>query len=177
MSEHSYSMDQCRTDFGKHLKRLRTRRKLTQTHFKAVCGVPASLVSAYEHGERSVGPEVAEKLADGLQLQADERERFLIGAAKTRRKDRLIGEARHLPPEVLNYVPKFLTNLGIESAKITGADYLQAGEVPNPCITMCLDEEYARLKRAVMSVDPYDLLRVTADGKRYVCALLVAPEP
>ena len=176
MSEHSYSMDQCRTNFGKHLKRLRTRRKLTQTHFKAVCGVPASLVSAYEHGERSVGPEVAEKLANGLQLQADERERFLIGAAKTRRKDRLIGEARHLPPEVLNYMPKFLTSVGIETARITGADYLQAGEVPNPCITLRFDEEYARLKSAVMSVDPYDLVRVTADGKRYVCALLVVPE-
>ncbi|MFM7740972.1 MAG: helix-turn-helix domain-containing protein, partial [Planctomycetota bacterium] len=100
MSDQNYSMDACRTDFGKHLKRLRTRRKLTQTHFKAACGVPASLVSAYEHGERSVGPEVAEKLADGLQLQGAERECFLIGAAKTRRKDRLIGDARHLPPEV-----------------------------------------------------------------------------
>ena len=176
MSEHSYPMDECRTDFGKYLKRLRNKRKFTQTHLKAVSGVPATLISAYEHGERSVGPEVAEKLADGLRLQDAERERFLIGAAKTRRKDRLIGEARHLPPEVLNYVPKFLSSVGIDPAKVTGADYLQAGEVPDPCITTRLDEEHARLKRAVMGVDQYDLLRVIADGKRYVCALLVAPE-
>ena len=177
MSDYNSSIDQFRTDFGKYMKRLRTGRKISQVSLQRTTGVAATLISAFEHGERSVGPEVAEKLADGLQLHADERERFLIGAAKTRRKDRLIGDARHLPPEVLNYVPKFLASVGIDTARVTDADYLRAVEVPNPCITRLLDEEYARLKRAVMTVDPYDLLRVTADGTRYVCALLVAPEP
>ena len=69
MSDYNSSIDQCRTDFGKYMKRLRTDRKMTQASLQAATGVASTLISAFEHGERAVGPEVAEKLATGLQLE------------------------------------------------------------------------------------------------------------
>jgi transcriptional regulator with XRE-family HTH domain len=173
MSEYNESIDQYRTDFGKYLKRLRTDRKMTQAYLKKVTGVAATLISAFEHGERAVGPEVAEKLATGLQLEEFERERFLIGAAKTRRKDRLINEARHLPPEVLNYVPRMLPNAGIDPNKIVGADIWKSGDAKDKYIGNRLDRQYATLRAAMTGTGEYDLLHVMADGERYLCALLV----
>jgi transcriptional regulator with XRE-family HTH domain len=175
MSDYNSSMDQYRTDFGKYMKRLRTDRKMTQAYIKKATGVAATLVSAFEHGERAVGPEVAEKLATGLQLEEWERDRFLIGAAKTRRKDRLINEARHLPPEILNYVPKMLPTVGIDPTKIIGADIWKSGDNKDKYLGNRLDRQYATLRAAMTGMGSYDLLHVVADGERYVCALLVVP--
>lgn len=175
MSDNDYPLDSYRTSFGKYLKRLRTERKYTQAYLQAVTKVAATLISAFEHGERAVGPEVAEKLAEGLELPDYERERFLIAAAKTRRKDRLMNEARHLPPEVLNYVPKMLPGLGIDPAQITSAEFWKAGETRDRYIGNRLDQEYARLRSAMIGIDQYDLLHVTANGERFLCALLVVP--
>ena len=175
MSDQDYSLDFYRTNFGKYLKLLRTDRKMTQAFLQTASGVAATLISAFEHGDRGVGPEVAEKLAAGLQLNEYERERFLMGAAKTRRRDRLMTEARELPPEVLNYVPKMLPGLKIDPAKITGADYWKAGEASDRYIGNRLDREYARLRSAMIGIDQYDLLYVADDGERYLCALLAVP--
>ena len=84
-------------------------------------------------------------------------------------------EARHLPPEVLNYVPKMLPSLGIDPAQITSASFWKAGETRDRYIGNRLDQEYARLRSAMIGIDQYDLLHVTADGERFLCALLVVP--
>jgi len=175
MSDYNSSIDQYRTDFGKYLKRLRTDRKISQVHLQRTTGVAATLISAFEHGERAVGPLVAEKLATGLHLEEWERERFLIGAAKTRRKDRLINEARHLPPEILNYVPKLLPSVGIDPSKIVGAEIWKSGDTKDKYLGRRLDSQYATLRAAMTGMGSYDLLHVVADGERYVCALLVVP--
>lgn len=119
--------------------------------------------------------EVAEKLATGLELEDSERERFLIGAARTRRKDRLINEARHLPPEILNYVPRMLPSVGIDPSKIVGADIWKSGDTKDKYLGRRLDNQYATLRAAMTGMGNYDLLHVVADGERYVCALLVVP--
>ncbi len=173
MSDYNNSIDQYRTDFGKYMKRLRTDRKMTQASLQAATGVASTLISAFEHGERAVGPEVAEKLATGLQLEDSERERFLIGAAKTRRKDRLMYEARHLPAEILNYVPKMLPNIGIDPSKIVGAEFLRAGDPKNKCTGTLLDREYDMVRRAMTGKGQYELLQLVTDGGRYLCALIV----
>lgn len=175
MSDYNSSIDQCRTDFGKYMKRLRNDRKMTQASLKRITGVAATLISAFEHGERAVGPVVAEKLATGLQLEEWERERFLLGAAKTRRKDRLINEARHLPPEILNYVPKLLPIVGIDPSKIVGAEIWKSGDTKDKYLGRRLDSQYATLRAAMTGLGSYDLLHVVADGERYICALLVVP--
>ncbi len=175
MSDYNNSIDQYRTDFGKYMKRLRTDRKMTQASLQAATGVASTLISAFEHGERAVGPEVSEKLATGLQLEEWERERFLIGAAKTRRKDRLINEARHLPAEILNYVPRLLPSVGIDPTKIVGADIWKSGDTKDKYLGRRLDTQYATLRAAMTGMGTYDLLHVVADGERYVCALLVVP--
>ncbi len=42
MSDYNSSIDQCRTDFGKYLKRLRTDRKMTQASLQAATGVAST---------------------------------------------------------------------------------------------------------------------------------------
>ena len=173
MSDYNNSIDQCRTDFGKYMKRLRTDRKMSQVFLKKATGVAATLISAFEHGERAVGAEVAEKLATGLQLEDPERERFLIGAAKPRRKDRLINEARKLPAEIINYVPKMLPNIGLDPTKIVGAEFVRAGDPKNKTTGNLLDREYDMVRRAMTGKGQYELLQLVTEGGRYLCGLIV----
>lgn len=173
MTDYNTLIDQNRTDFGKYMKRLRTDRKISQVSLQSTTGVAATLISAFEHGERAVGPLVAEKLATGLQLEEWERERFLLGAAKTRRKDRLINGARHLPPEIINYVPKMLPNIGIDPSKIVGAEFLRSGDPKNKCTGTLIDREYDMVRRAMTGKGQYELLQLMTDGGRYLCALIV----
>ncbi len=173
MSDYNNSIDQYRTDFGKYMKRLRTDRKMTQASLQAATGVASTLISAFEHGERAVGPEVSEKLATGLQLEDSERERFLIGAAKTRRKDRLINEARKLPAEIINYVPKMLPNIGLDPTTVVAAEFLRAGDPKNKCTGALLDREYDMVRRAMTGKGQYELLQLVTESNRYLCALMV----
>jgi transcriptional regulator with XRE-family HTH domain len=175
MPEYNTYIDQSRTGFGKYLKRLRTDRKMTQASLKEASGVAATLISAYEHGERVVGPEVAVKLADAMQLQDCERDRFLMGAASTRRRDRLVGEARDLPPELVNYVPRMLPKIGIKLDQIQEADIWNTGDANDRYIGNRLDHECMRVRTAMMGMDQHDLLYVVADGKRYLCAFVAVP--
>ena len=55
MSDTDYSIDFYRTNFGKYLKLLRTDRKMTQAFLQTASGVAATLISAFEHGDRGVG--------------------------------------------------------------------------------------------------------------------------
>ena len=139
------TIDQCRTDFGRTLKGLRTQQNLSQRQLQDLSGVVYTLISAHEHGERAIGSGVATKLADALGLDGEERERFLFAAAATRRKDRLVGYSRTLAPELLNFVPMVLAGAGVNLGNI------DACEVRG------------------------DFLLVNTGGKEYRCTLQITP--
>jgi transcriptional regulator with XRE-family HTH domain len=65
------NVNESRTNFGRTLKTCRTQRNLTLRALQELSGVNYTLVSAFEHGERAVGSDVAVRLADGLNLAGD----------------------------------------------------------------------------------------------------------
>ncbi len=111
---------QSRIDFGLYLKALRQRQHLTLRGLDELSGATYSAISCIEHGDRAIGADVATRLATALNLEGDEREAFLMQAASTRRKDRLIGYARTLAPELVNFVPRVLSRAGIDLEQIDG---------------------------------------------------------
>jgi transcriptional regulator with XRE-family HTH domain len=108
-----------REAFGAQLKKLRKEAGYTLRTLEAKTGgITYSLISSIESGERAVGGDVAEKLANAFCLQGPEREQFLLKAAATRKRDRLVGYARTLDPEILNYVARRLVKEGVDLAAI-----------------------------------------------------------
>jgi transcriptional regulator with XRE-family HTH domain len=107
-----------RNEFGSRLRELRTNAGHSLRDIDKATGITYSLVSCIERGERAVGSDVAVKLADCLQLRGETRDQFLMKAAATRKRDRLVGYARSLAPEILNYVAKSLVEAGIDLATI-----------------------------------------------------------
>jgi transcriptional regulator with XRE-family HTH domain len=111
-----------RNEFGGRLRELRTNAGHSLRDIDKATGITYSLVSCIERGERAVGSDIAVKLADGLQLHGEARSAFLLQAAATRKKDRLLGYARTLAPEILNYVAKALVDAGIDLATIEACE-------------------------------------------------------
>jgi transcriptional regulator with XRE-family HTH domain len=108
-----------REAFGERLKDLRATAGLTLRELDALAGVAYSNICSIEHGERATGSITAYKLADALALQGTYREEFLLQAAGTRRKDKLVLEARELPAELLNFVPQALIKAGVNVGTIS----------------------------------------------------------
>ena len=140
-------------------------------------GVIYTTISGLEHAERATGSLVAAKLADGLGLCDEERERFLIAAAGTRRRDRLVGYARTLAPEILNFVPKVLTGLGIDLQQVEAAELRQRVDQEPPEGLKGPSGARSQKTKAVSGMDSADQLVVESGGRKYVCTLLVVPTP
>ena len=132
-----------------------------------------STLSAIECGDKVVGDVVGAKIANGLGLAGGEREAFLVLAANTRRRDRLVGGARTMPSEVLNFLPQCLSSLGLADGDIKGCG-LVGGKSPHPMdarVAGALQE--AGLKAAAYRNVGEVLLIDTAKGK-LACAMVVA---
>jgi transcriptional regulator with XRE-family HTH domain len=168
------TVTESRTNFGRILKTYRSRRNLTLRQLQELSGVNYTLVSAFEHGERAVGADTAARLAGGLGLAGDERQRFLFAAAATRRKDRLVGYARLLAPELLNFVPKVLAGSGLNLEAIEACEVRQNLEGERPQLLSKLRTAFGQVTRAAAGKQTGDFLVVNTGGREYVCALLIA---
>jgi transcriptional regulator with XRE-family HTH domain len=115
-----------RAEFGDQLKQLRHEANHSLRGLGELSGVAYSMISAFELGEKAMGSETSVRLADALHLTGEQRENFLMKAAGTRKKDRLVGYARTLAPEILNYVAKSLLNAGIDLNQIKACKYLRS---------------------------------------------------
>lgn len=173
MSNTNTSIDECRARFGQLLRLLRKRQNLSQGDLKAASGVSDSLVSAFEHGERAVGSEVAARLADALRLAGDEREDFLLAAASTRRRDRLVAYARHLPPEILNYLPRLMAEAGVDLATVNSGSIRQVSETGCPGLQGGLEREFQRALDAERGLGRLPVVQFLSGGRKYVGALLL----
>jgi transcriptional regulator with XRE-family HTH domain len=114
-------MSRARETFGRLLHEKRVQAGLNQRGLARLAQTLSPIICSIEAGDRSVGADVAMRLADGLNLTGDERDQFLFKAAGTRKKDRLVGYSRMLLPELLNYVPKALRQAGISLEGIKAA--------------------------------------------------------
>ena len=142
-----------REDFQKLLFNYRSDLGLTVRELAEKAAMSQSLISAFEQAEKQVSAEAALKLADALALKGTEREHFLILAAATMRKDRLLSYARELPAELLNFLPQKLSQANIDLDTIIKCQY-NAG---------------VRLDKA----DPDQLVLELRNGQKVVCSLSV----
>ena len=157
-----------RIAFGNTLRALRAERNLSLRALEELCGVVYTMISSIEHADRAAGADVTARLADALGLAGEEREAFLLAAAGTRRRDKLVGYARELAPEILNFVPRVLARAGLDLGRIQRCELVQ-----------CLGAERSQLvqglKKAVAGDQGGEFLVVDAGGKRFVCALAMVP--
>ena len=144
-----------RESFGRLLNEKRADAGLNQRELARLAHTPSPVICSIEAADRSVGADLAVKLADGLRLAGNERDRFLFKAAGTRKKDRLVGYARKLRPELINYVPKVLRQAGISLDGIRAAT-LQG-----------VDAKSETSERLVLEL---------SDGRTICCTLIVKAE-
>jgi transcriptional regulator with XRE-family HTH domain len=102
-----------RSDFGKKLRELRSSAGWTLRQMHETTGISFGVIASIEVGERVASPEAAVKLADAFGLVEKEREEFLLLAAATRKRDRLMQVSRTLPAALLNFIPQILMRRGV----------------------------------------------------------------
>jgi hypothetical protein len=102
-----------RSDFACLLGHLMTERQLGLRALGRLAGVSHGLLSDIAAGRKCAGPQIAEQLADALQLNGSGRESFLLSAAATRKHDRLMKVGQDVSPEIVNHLPLLLADAGI----------------------------------------------------------------
>ena len=112
---------QSRRSLGAVIRQLRHDRGWSLREMERSTGIVYSFLSAVELGERAVGSVLAARLAEAFELEGSERDQFFLGAAGTRKKDRLVACARNLAPEILNYLPLRLQGSGVVLPNIISA--------------------------------------------------------
>ena len=124
---------------GAEVRSQRNKAGLTLQELEEVTGVGYSLISAIEHGNRAVTADVATRLANAFKLQGKKRDQLLFLAAGTGKKDKLVGYARRLDPEIVNFLPKVLQEQGVDLEDIrhcqfrpTALDPLRGGAPEEP---------------------------------------------
>lgn len=114
-----------RDQFKQELRHQRAQARLTVRELSEKAGICQSLISAYEVAEKSVSSDSAVKLANAMALKGLSRDKFLLLAASTKRRDRLVGYARDMGAAILNFVPHKLREAGIDLSTITDCQYQQ----------------------------------------------------
>ncbi len=171
------SIANARTHFGQTIRQLRLSQSLTLRALQERSGVSYTLISAYEHAERAVGPEVATRLADGLGLLGEERQRFLFAAAATRRKDRLVDYSRKLAPELVNFIPAVLVREGVELADTEDCVLSDRLGEERPELLQSVAKSLAEAEKTVGQCGRLHHLVLNTRGREFVCTLVVTPCP
>jgi len=104
--------------FGKVLKGLRKERGLTQPQLAHASGVSTSIVNDLENAIRSAGCKTVNKIARGLELNDEDRFRFILISLQLSKRDFVIPDFTDFPPEIINFLPYILDKSGINSKKI-----------------------------------------------------------
>jgi transcriptional regulator with XRE-family HTH domain len=116
-----------RLDFGRRLREMRSKAQWSLRDLAIRSTISFNVISGMELGEKPTSGESAVKLADAFQLAGEERDAFLLAAAGTKRRDKLIASARLLPPEILNFVVQALQRAGVDLGAIESCN-LNTGE-------------------------------------------------
>jgi len=109
---------QFREKFGALLSGHLTKRGLGLRELARAASLSHGLVSDVKSGRKSAGADLAVKLADALHLEGQERESFLLAAAGTRTKDKLMKLSQGVAPELVNHLPLVLAAARIHPASV-----------------------------------------------------------
>lgn len=107
--------------FSSQLHKLRTDAKLTNLELARLAGVPESLISGLQNGNRRVGEYQARKIGRALKLTGDELEQFVYTAINTC-TEKVLGDAKAYPSQLLNLVALQLHRAGISADSIFDCD-------------------------------------------------------
>ena len=107
------------TTFADALNKLRKANHLTVYELAKRAGVPQSLISGLQTGNRQIGEYVARKLAKVLQLENEELEDFVYLAINDC-SEKVLQRSKDYPAEVLNLIAGELHNRGIFPDSIMG---------------------------------------------------------
>jgi transcriptional regulator with XRE-family HTH domain len=107
-----------RTRFGHTLGTLRNERDLTIYQLAEAADVPATLISALQHGNRTVGENNATKIGTALGLSGAALQDFVFLALNDA-KGKVLEQYRAYPAEVLNLVAITLQAAGIAAHQIS----------------------------------------------------------
>ena len=108
--------------FGKVLKRFRKERDLTQPQLAHASGVSTSIVNDLENAIRSAGCKTVNKIAQGLELNDEDRFRFILIALQSSKRDFVIPDFATFPPEIINFLPYILAKNGIQPKRIKNVE-------------------------------------------------------
>lgn len=107
---------------GKILKSVRKQSGLTQPELASKSGVSTSIVNDLENGIRTAGCRTIDKIARGLELNNEDRFRLVLKGIDLSKRDFIIPDFTHFPPEVVNFLPYILCKSGITPDKIKKLD-------------------------------------------------------
>ena len=109
------------TQFASQLHNLRIDAKLTNNDLARLAGVPESLISGLQNGNRRIGEYQARKIGNALKLTGDELEQFVYAAVDTC-TEKVLGHAKAYPSQLLNLVALQLHRAGISADSIFDCD-------------------------------------------------------
>ena len=104
--------------FGAMLKRLRIEAGRSLRDLGHQADIPYSTIAVIESGRQSVTIELAERLADALEIE--DRDSFLMKAVSTTKRERILPFARGYRAEILNGLAIYLAHAGIAVEDIAG---------------------------------------------------------
>lgn len=163
------SITERRAEFGATLRKLRKRNNLSQRDLQGKSGITYSLISSFENGDRAIGPSVAARLATALGLENEEKDRFLISAASTRKRNCLAEYARDLAPELLNFLPRVLSSAGVDLQKISTCEAWWSNSATTLATSPCT------VKETETTNIPSETIVVHSDGRKFLCSLRITP--
>ena len=169
-----------RTQFGAHVAGLRHERKLTLVELATAIQVTHPAVVAVEKGRRAVGDNLAMRLAEALEIQGEAREKFLLMAASTRIKQRLVGSANQAPPTLTHFLVNLLQQQGVAMNQIHQAQMTQApssGDRERGHIQQQFERGSAEYEKSLagLQLSRLPLLELNLEnGRKAFCAMLWA---
>ena len=153
---------EARIAFGSLLRVHRRKSGHTLKALGQLSGTAMTSISNIENGERVAGPMTAKKLADALKLKGYVRDHFLLSAASTQKKDKLLDISRTLAPEIINFLPMVLRERGID------LDQIHACKIH--------DNPISKPNSDIDAESKSNLLLVTKDGNNIRCCLTVSTD-
>ena len=173
-------LDHFRIQFGDHVSSLRREKAMTLVQLASAISVTHPAVVAVEKGRRSVGDSLALRLANALEVNGEDRERFMMLAAATRIKHRLVGSANQAPPTLTHYLVKQLQKADISMNQICQAQLTQninGDKTQNQAIKQQFESGTAQYLKALAAntLSSLPLLELNLEnGRRVFCAMLLA---
>ena len=144
-------MSNDRQQFAETLRKTREESRLTLRELSKRSKVSFTAISAIEHGRAIAGMKTASKLADGLDLQGEVRDGFLLSASFSSRKTNPSQASGAPVTPFLRALPWILRRIGQEFEKIDEVSICCLPELPDGQSDMVILFEHKNLNPYITS--------------------------